>query len=762
MTRRRKSDFIDIKSIIAEYRSKWYWFAISAILVCGLTYLYVRTLNPKYQLHAQVLVEREGSNPAIAALGSLGDIAGLKSDVDDEIHVITSHSVYRDVAKKLGINKKHNIKTAFLKTKLAYPDFPVDASMPEEIMDTLSSALRIGVDIDKAGKASVTVRDAKNKLVSEDNLTLPKTFETPYGPLTVFTTKYFKPGKAVDTSITFKGYDEAAEDLGAEVAGYIAAKKANVIGLDITTENKNYGRDILDGIIEQYNRLCIEDKNLQGTKTAQFIDDRLGILMQDLDENESLIQAYKQNRGIVDVEVEAKYQTTRRGKVDEGLTEAETEAEILKITYDFMNSPENKSALIPTTVENKALQEAINGYNELLLKRMELSASAKGENPVLKRLDQQIDAMHKNVLGSVKRAYDNSAVAVSEMRRKMNATQGKLGQIPVQEREFRNLERQQRVKQEIYVYLLERREETAMMLANALPKAKIVDNAFAYSKPVGMGKMTIMVMMLILAMCIPPCILYVRKLTRTKFSTREEVENLTDAPILGEISHSKSGHSLVVGQGFRSSAAELFALLRTKIGFMLNSKDKKVIAITSSRPGEGKSFVASNLAASLSLLNKKVLLVGLDLRKPRLAEYLDLNPRMGLSQYLSSSDVTLQSMECKLNGLPDMTIITAGPVPPNPGELLASRKLDEFIEQMRGEYDYIILDSAPAGKVSDPFVTNRFVDLTVYVVKADFTTRSEIDFLNELHEEGKINNLAVVINGTRNRESYTYGYGEDK
>lgn len=766
MAAKKKSDFIDIKGLLKEYRSKWLYFAISIIVICGATYLFLKTQNPVYNVRANVLVSDESNSATKAALGDLGSLIGSKSKVDDEIFLITSHSLYKDVAKKLGIYRTHIVKQGFLKKQLAFPEFPVDANFPESIQDTIKSTFKISAKVDKSYKADITVKCKGKTIAEKEGVSLPAVLETPYGPITVDTTAYYPKGREISTVITITGFDSAAEDISKLVSASIAAKKANVIALSLNTDNTDYGIDILNSIIDLYNIRGVLEKNAQGEKTADFIDRRLEILNSGLSESESEIQAYKQDRGIIDIRSEAEYQTIIRGKAEEALMEAMTKGEILTITKDFLALPENNLSLVPFTTSSSDSDESsdnkgVTDYNKLILERMTLAKSATGNNRALADLDDQIASMRSNLISQLERQIAANDVIVKDLRHEMSSAKGQLSKVPLQEREFRDLTRQQEVKQKLYVFLLQRREETAMMLANALPKAIIIDEAFSYSKPIGLSKMAILLIAFFIALCIPPCIFYIKKLTRTQFGTREDVESIIDVPVLGEITTSKAGRTLIATPGSNSSAAELFRLMRTKLLFIIDGKKTKVVSVTSSHSGEGKSFVSINLASSLSLIEgKKVLLIGMDLRKPTLGDYLDISPRFGLSQYLSSSEVTLESIITPVPGLARLDVIVAGPIPPNPGELLMSDKLDRMMETLKERYDYIVIDTAPIGKVSDSYVINRLSDATMFVVRANHTTISELRKVDVLAEEDRLVRMSVIVNGTP--RTVDYGYGNDQ
>lgn len=763
MANHKKSDFIDVRAIVQEYISKWYLFVISVVVCLVIGWLFTKINPPKYAVRANILISQDDQGGTLMkSMGGLGDLFGSKAKVDDEIFVISSHSLYRDVARDLGLYKSHNVRHGFLNTKFSYPEFPIDVIPSPGLVDTLRTSLAFKIKVNKKGLASVEMKAKKEVVADVKDQALPVSLSTKYGHFVVDTTSSYVPGKEVKTTVGILGYDAAAEIMAKGVSATIGSKRSNAIRLGVTTENIDYGKDVLNEIIAKYNERGIAEKNLQGEKTAEFIDSRLAIISGDLKDAETEIQSYKEKKGIIGVDVEAVYQTEKRAEIEKDLIEAETQAEIIKMAADFIADKGNEYSLVPMTTDNKGLQDGISSYNELLLQRMSLASNAKPNNKALKLLDEKIAAMRSSIATSIAKAYENAMISVRELRSQMNSTMGRLGSVPAQEREFLNMKRQQEVKLQLYLFLLQRREETAMMLANATPKGLIVDEAFALIEPVNMGKKMILLIALLIGLCLPPAFIYIRKALRTKFDTKDDVESMTDVPVLGEICQDKSGRSLVAVRGDHSSTTELFNLLRSRLPFMLGGEGKNVVLLTSTRSGEGKSFVSINLAADMSLLDKKVLLIGMDIRKPRLSDYLNISPRFGLTQYLASKEISIDSLIAHDAQVPQLDIIAAGPIPPNPAELLNSPRLDELMKELRTRYDYIFIDSAPVGMVSDTFTIDRLADATIYVVRADYTTRSDLRFIEEIYDDKRLKNLSIVVNGTATKRGYGYGYGEKK
>ncbi|MCM1068112.1 MAG: polysaccharide biosynthesis tyrosine autokinase [Muribaculaceae bacterium] len=760
MAKKNNSDFIDVAGLLRQYTSRWYLFVISVIVCAGLAFLYTRVRQQDYAVRANLLIESEKESPLTGGMGDIASLFGSSARVDDEIYIISSHSLYYGVVKDLGINIKQYVKTSFFRRELAYPENPLIVTPQAGMMDTLQRSITFKIRVNDKGRVNVSAKMKKKTVLKEKDLTLPCTVTTPIGSFTFAKSEYYPADEELNVNVSVSGYDGAAEDLSEDVLAEIASKRSNVIELSINTPNDTYGKDILNQIIANYNARGILEQRQQNELTASFIDGRLQLLTRELSDVESRLQDYKQSKGIIGVGTEAKYQIEKKGRVETELLAAETQAEIIKLTSEFLNDPKNAYSLVPATLDNEGLQRAIEAHNKLVLDRIAMTGSARPDNVALKLLSEQIDASRRNIGTSVARAYETAMVAVNDLRREMRSAEGNLAQIPAQEREYLDLSRQQSVKQSLLIFLLQRSEETAMLIANAYPKGSIVDRAYTLSEPLGLKNKIIYLLGIFFGLLIPPVWLYLRKLIHNRFETRSDVEHMTDVPILGEMCIDSTGRSLVVSAEDTSATAELFRLMRSNLLFVLNDPRDKVVLMTSTSSGEGKSFISINLAASLALLGKKVVLVGMDIRNPRLAEYLDIAPRFGLTQYLSSSNITLPQITTALPSVPGLDVICAGPVPPNPAELLLSTKVDDLFTQLRADYDYVIVDTAPIGLVSDTFTLDRIADAAIYVCRANYTSMSDLELINDIYEQHRLKKVSLVINGTASKK--TYGYGRKK
>jgi len=754
-------DVINFSKIGKEYASKWYVFAICVVVCVALAWFYGKISPQPYEVKANLLITNDGGSDG----GGLSALLGQSANVHDEFFSVGSHSVLKDVARELSLNKVHRTRKGFMQYDFNYRNYPVDVECAPALPDTLRSVLLFTVKVDKKGKADVKASCKGEEFARVKNAAFPVKMQTPYGDFTIVKTDNFVDGKSLKTKIALMGYDDAAEEVAHNVEFDIPSRKASIISMCYPTPYVSYAKDVLNCIIATYNQRGLDEKNVHNRKSLDFIDSRLALLGQELVGSEENIENFKKNNGIVDMRADVEYQMTKKGQLEQLLVTAETELQIVKMVRDFISDPANQRELVPATlagsVQGNGTDNFIGTYNNLILKRIELQQNAHSGNAALAAIDTQIDAMRKNLLSTINKSYESTQLKVNELRSQMGTAENELGNVPSRERAYRDIVRQQSIKEKLYVYLLQQREQTHLILANSQFKGQVIDEAYAVNDPLGLSTKMKMLIGFIVGVLLAAVGLYVRGLFRNKFSTRDELEDLTSIPVLGEMSNVRSGETLVVRSGGSTSAAELFRLIRTNLQFMLGASGSKVVLLTSSTSGEGKSFIAINLASSLALLGKKVVLVGLDIRKPKLQEYLGLPASHGFTEYVAGDTLSVNDIICRnANDVKGLDVITAGPICPNPSELLYMSKVETFFSYLREHYDYIIVDSAPVGLVSDTFTLAKYADATVYVCRVNYTTKSDIRFANTLYSEGRLKNLSLVVNGTSAHK--TYGYGDNK
>lgn len=762
-TAQQEEQIIDFGAFVRKYKRYWWLFLLSLIACISLAFVYLKIAKRVYNVKAVVLVAQDdnGAGAGASLLKSM-KLMGQGSKVDDEMVVFSSQELCTQVVKQLKLNRSYiEDKGWFKPERDHYNSSPIEVIAPEEMYDTLSS-VKFKIDVDKAGRTNIKATSGKHKLADVKGATLPTTLKTVYGTFAIKATEKFKQGKECHITARLTGNQILGERLNKRIKVKLASKKSNGINLSIAENNTSRGIDILNTLMDLYNDRGQREKDEQAINTAKFIDERLALIYKGLTSSEADIESYKKAHKIVDPELQIKSAVAKQELSDRAIVKLETNKQLLGMVRDFVSNPANKHSYIPFEVDSSAASGSIRAYNNLLAKRQELAQSAKGDNLALKQLDEQIDAMHGNVLQGINSSIKGVDMQLNKMRSQANMTASEMGQVPTEEREARELLRQQGIQNTLYTFLLEKREENALVLAATTPKGKIVDHAYAQTTPISPNRMVVLVMALLASLLLPLLLVYLKDLFTTKFSNQDELEEISQVPFIGHIHHNRHNTQLVVKEGKTSAIVELFRYVRNNLQFMLNKEDDKVILVTSSVSGEGKSFISTNIASSFALLGKRVALVGMDIRSPKLATMLDLQEVPGVTSYLSRSDVTLDQIAQPCREVNGLDVFVGGAIPPNPSELLLSDRVKDMFRDLRERYDVIIVDSAPVAMVSDSFALDKYSNATVYVTRANYTKRNLIKFMNRIAANKQLKNMCVVLNDTKPSNDNTYGYGYGK
>ena len=545
------------------------------------------------------------------------------------------------------------------------------------------------------------------------------------------------------------------------------SKTTSVAVISLKNSSLQRGQDFINQLLEMYNRNTNNDKNEIAQKTAEFIDERIGIISKELGSTEANLESFKRDAGITDLTSEAQIALAGNAEYEKKSVENRTQISLVNDLRKYLRG--NEYEVLPSNVglQDAALIGAIERYNEMLMERKRLLRTSTENNPTIVNLDTSIRAMKANVQATLEGTLQGLMITKESLDREASRYSRRISNAPGQERAYVSIARQQEIKAGLYLMLLQKREENAIALAATANNAKIIDEAIADDIPVSPKRSMIYLIALVLGIGIPVGIIYLIELTKFKIEGRADVEKLTSVPVVGDIpltdeKNDKNG-SIAVFENKNNLMSETFRNIRTNLQFMLDN-DQKVILVTSTVSGEGKSFVSSNLAISLSLLGKKVVIVGLDIRKPGLNKVFQLsNKERGITQYLSNPETDLMELVQPSDVNKNLFILPGGTVPPNPTELLARNGLDRAIETLKKNFDYVILDTAPIGMVTDTLLIGRVADLSVYVCRADYTHKAEYTLINELSFEKKLPNLCTVINGVdlkKRKYGYYYGYGK--
>ena len=742
----------------------WWLFALSFIFCFGILFLYLRKTLPSYIVSSTVLVDDQSLS--FAGIGNPKGNSMLKSvmgggdvNVFNEIEILASENLAAKTVDALDINCRYYEKTGFLKKQDHYGTSPIIVEAPKELFDTLSVTLPFKIKVYADGKTDITVKKGMFSNYAElKGVELPATVKTPFGLFVVKPTQYFTPKHEYSITASVAGNIPAALELQKDMTVDLKAKKTDIVYMDVMDNDVKRGRDILNTLVRLYNERGMKESDTQGMTTARFIDERLSLIYKNLMGSEAEIEAYKKAHSLVDPYTQVKSSIIKGETSESAIIALETQYRIASMIKGFITDPANKHSLIPFESDSLSAK-MVRSYNALITQRQHLETSAKADNPALVQLDQQLNAMRENMLGSVNNALGAMRIKIDKAKDVQGESKGDMSQFASTERETRTLYRNQAIQNELYIFLLQKREENALKMAAAQPKGKLVDEAYAASEPVKPKKPLLAFVALIMTFALPFCILYVKKLLKNKIGRQDELEAITPAHLLGQIYHAREDELQVIADT-NTKNAELFRYLRGNVQFVLPESTDKVVLVTSAVAAEGKSYIAANVASSLALMGKKVALVELNLRKPSLGEMFGIIASKGMSDYLSNGEVSLHDIvSTTADGL---DVYVAGTVPPNPSELLQGSRAAQLMEQLREQYDYVVVDSASLATASDTFSLTSQADATVVVLRANSTKQTYVKWINRLMAEGKLSNVGFVLNGVKNSDDTSIKIGNDK
>jgi len=775
-----KEENIDVKELLFKYLIHWPWFvgAVVACLIAAWVYLHVST--PVYNISATVLIKDDkkgGSAGMLSGLESLGldGMISSSQNIDNEIEVLRSKTIVKEVVEDLGLYISYTDEDEFPSRNM-YKTSPVQVSLTPQEADLLEEPMIVKMALQPQGSMDVTVKIDDDEYQKHFEK-LPAVFPTDKGTLAFFLT----PDSVLSSKRTSEettASEKTTRNITATINKPLAvakwccknmtieptSKTTSVAVISLKNSNVQRGKDFINKLLEMYNINTNNDKNEVAQKTAEFINERIGIISKELGSTEKDLESFKRGAGITDLTSDAQIALTGSAEYEKKRVENQTQINLLQDLQKYMQNEGYE--VLPSNIglQDVNLAAAINRYNDVLVERKRLLRTSTENNPTIINLDTSISAMKENVQVSLDRVLRGLFITKADLDREASRYSRRISEAPGQEREFVSIARQQEIKAGLYLMLLQKREENAITLAATANNAKIIDEAIADDAPVAPRSKITYLIALILGVGIPVGVIYLLELTKFKIEGRADVEKLTSAPIVGDIplTDEKQG-AIAVFENQNNLMSETFRNVRTNLQFMLGN-GKKVILVTSTVSGEGKSFISGNLAISLSLLGKKVVIVGLDIRKPGLNKVFNISKReQGITQYLANPEKNLMDLVQLSDVSKNLYILPGGTVPPNPTELLARDGLDKAIETLKKNFDYVILDTAPVGMVTDTLLIGRVADLSVYVCRADYTRKNEYTLINELIDGNKLPNLCTVINGLdlkKRKYGYYYGYGK--
>lgn len=777
-----KSAF-DFQTIYTMLVLNWKWFVLSVILCLGCGAIYLRYKTPTFQAQAKMLIKDDESNnratgkSALLTASNLG-IMTNSAGIDNEMEILTSLSIAQQAVRDLKLYTTYKAKGK-IKDQLMYKTEPVFVDLDPGHLEKLIYPIQLvitrdGNEYKVKGQYTASAFEETEKTVYEIEKTLnglPARISTRVGTITLNANSQVAPmadGATIKVTIVAPKYMAMKYVKALSVSP--TSKTTTIAQMVLTDEIPQRAVDYLRQLTVCYNRQANEDKNEIAVRTEEFINGRLEKINAELGSTEGSLEAYKKRNNMVELKMNAAQAVQNQDIFSQKLAEANTQVALLQSISQYMNDPANQYQTLPSNVglTDQSATQLINKYNDIVLTRNRLLRSASESSPTVTPLTAQLDDLSASIRRAIAQAQKNMATQRQSVAEQYSKYVGQTSATPEQERILTQIGRQQDVKSGLYLMLLQKREENSISLAATADKGKLIDDP-QYAGKVSPRGSIIMLLALVLGFLIPGGILYIINFLKFRIEGHDDVEKLTKLPILADIAvageGTKTKGDIVVHENKNNQMEEVFRSLRTNLQFIM-SKGQKVILFTSSLSGEGKTFTAANLAVSFALLDKKVVLVGLDIRKPRLAELFEIKDHHhGITNLLSMANPTAEDVEKQIlnsNVNDNLDILMAGPIPPNPTELIARPTLEMVIDTLKEKYDYVLIDSAPVGLVTDTLQIGRVADATIIMCRADYTPKDSFNYINDLARDNKLPHMTIAINGidmSKKKYGYYYGYG---
>ena len=765
----------NLYEIIFRYLAYWPWFIVSvAICLCG-AFVYLRYSTPIYSTSAKILIkEQDNYRKSSTPLSDVMELAtiNLTSLFDNELEILKSKTLIERAVSDLGLYITHSQRRPLGYDLQFYKNSPVEVYMTPEDADRLAGriALRMLYDGKELSVNCGYTNKRKEPVVIDTTFTeFPALLLTDAGFITFTPDSNYVSKEPIELLAYISNPQSTAKSYHAGMSIAPTSKTTTIAKITVNNTVPARGVDFINQLVRVYNEDANDEKNEVAQKTAEFIEERISIINRELDNTESELATFKQRSGLTDLTSNAQIALQEKNRYEQQLTENATQLNLVQDLQNYLQDSKNTNEVIPSNIglQDANLKSVINQYNTLVIERKRLLRTSTENNPAVIDMNFQIEAMRNNVQTSIVSVLRGLKITHSNLQREVNRLMDRISDAPNQEREFMTIQRQQEIKATLYILLLKKREENALTLAATASNGRIIE-APASGGPIAPRSKMFFVTALILGLGLPICIIYLSGLLKYKIENRRDIEKLTKVPIVGEIPSCYKilkgrTDNIVVQENRNNIMEETFRAIRTNLLFMLE-KDQKVILVTSSIPKEGKSFIAANLAVSLAFLGHKTLIIGMDIRKPGLNKTFGFSTRSyGITNYLAAPDSTdLYKMIMHSDISKNLDILPGGSVPPNPTELVARPIFDATIEELKKHYDYIILDTAPIGMVTDTSIIAHVADVGVIVSRADYTPKAAFRNINNLLEDKIFTKLATVINDidmTRRKNSYSYGYG---
>ncbi len=764
---------VPLTDILYRTLHHWPWVLLSLVVCVGAAVVYLLCTPKVYTTTASIMIKDEAAGKSAGA-EDFGDF-GLfqnKTNIQNEITTLKSADLMEEVVRRLDLDMNYYIPGRFHDVVAYGSNLPVRVEMPG-FAENGSALFR--VEVDGAGKVSVS--DVKSgDLKSEERVqgAMNDTLRTAVGPMVVVAAEGYKPGEAVELNVVKAPVSATAGGYESRMVIAMSGDKSSVINLTVTDQSTQRAQALLSTLIGVYNEYWIRDKNQIAVSTSNFINERLGVIESELGNVDSDISSYKSQHLIPDVSAASSMYMSQNQQISQQIMDLRNQLKQTLYIKSYLGAASDNEKMLPMNsgVANVDIQSQITDYNNLVLQRNSLLAKSSDKNPLVVQLNEQMDQMRHAILASVDNSINALNMQISSLQGSQASTTSKIASNPSQAKYLLSVERQQKVKESLYLFLLQKREENELSQAFTAYNTRVVNKPASFG-PTAPNTRNILMMSFLLGLAIPFGVVYLMESNNTKVRGRKDVEHLA-VPFLGELpqdGHEKKkeageANTIVVKGGKRDIINEAFRVLRTNVEFMCNSSEgNKVIAMTSFNPGSGKSFVSMNLGMAIALKGKKVLIVDGDMRHGSTSAYMG-SPARGLADYLGGAVSEVDTLIVKTPECQNMQVLPIGSIPPNPTELLELPRFGELIGELKSRFDYVIIDCPPIEVVADAQIIDKFADRTFFVIRAGLFDRSMLPELDRLYEEKKYRNMSFILNGSRNDQgrygyshTYRYGYG---
>ncbi|QQV03721.1 MULTISPECIES: GumC family protein [Chryseobacterium] len=766
---------INIKELLVPYLRNWKYFVATVLLALLAAIYYIKSKSPVYKAQTSVLIKdakkMSAASGDMGVLQSLGGIGGMGTNsIENEVGVFESKSIVEDALKGLNFQTRFYAKQSLKNVELYGRTNPYIINIIQEKENVELPKKPIFIKT-KGNEITLSSAEFDKDIVTS----FGRTTNLPFALIIITKNIDYKAPHKVDMSDLFfyySNFDDTVNDYQEALKVDLLDKDGTIINLSVDFENKDKAKDFLNKIVRQYNSYAISDKNIESKKTKDFIDQRIVIISKELGDVESQKEGFKSGNNIVDLPTEARINLQMKEQSKAQILEIGTQMEITKFLRSSLNSKGNGDVLpLNVGLENEAALNAIQEYNALVVRRNKYLQEATPDNPLVRDANKQIEQMKSSLAESLQRNMKTLDLARRKVETQLGGSENMISKIPGQEKLFRNIERQQQIKESLYLLLLQKREEAAISMEITAEKARVIDRAFIQKKPVAPRKMIILGISLFIGFLIPFAVIYIKSLLQSTILSRADISKLTDLPVLAEIPKLKRKDNALLSFNDVSPMAEAFRIFVTNLKFLLPNKDSgKVIMVTSSVKGEGKTFVSTNLSIILASSRDRVLIIGADVRNPQLQRYnTAMKSAKGLTEFLGGENLNIEEIIHPSGYNQNCDFIYSGAIPPNPTDLLQNGKLDELLSliKAKNKYKYIVLDTAPLLLVTDSLLIADKADATVYVTRSEVTEKSYFEFINKSVEDQKLKNVGLVINSVKETHfgygnKYGYGYNADE